>query len=121
MLDRLNPLLEEGGVLLVNECGLVDGQPRIITPHPDFRVFMAMDPQFGEVSRAMRNRCVEIVITEVSTPFIDRNVREPPSWEYEHKEIEISRLLIPLTRHGTSEAHYVLRHNLKKHPVIVSS
>jgi midasin len=74
VLDRLNPLLEEGGLLLVNECGLVDGQPRIITPHPDFRVFMAMDPQFGEVSRAMRNRCVEIVITEVSTPFMDRNV-----------------------------------------------
>ena len=25
VLDRLNPLLEDNGVLLVNECGLVDG------------------------------------------------------------------------------------------------
>jgi midasin len=54
VLDRLNPLLEPGGVLLVNECGQVDGSPRVVTPHPDFRLFLVVDPASGEVSRAMR-------------------------------------------------------------------
>jgi len=62
VLDRLNALLEPNGVLLVNECGLVDGQPRVIVPHPNFRLFMTMDPTYGEVSRAMRNRCVELAL-----------------------------------------------------------
>ncbi len=62
VLDRLNPLLEENGVLIINECGLVNGLPRVVKPHPNFRLFLSMDPKFGEVSRAMRNRCIEIVI-----------------------------------------------------------
>ena len=62
VLDRLNALLESDGSLLVNECGLVNGEPRLVKPHPDFRIFLTMDPQFGEVSRAMRNRCVEIAL-----------------------------------------------------------
>jgi hypothetical protein len=36
--------------------------PRITKPHPNFRLFLAMDAQFGEISRAMRNRCVEIAL-----------------------------------------------------------
>jgi hypothetical protein len=66
VLDRLNPLLETNGVLLVNECGLqqTDGQPRIIRPHPNFRIFFTMNPKFGEISRAMRNRCIEISILD---------------------------------------------------------
>ena len=28
--------------------------------HPDFRLFLTMDPVFGEISRPMRNRCIEI-------------------------------------------------------------
>ena len=31
VLDRLNPLLEIGGSLLVSECGMRDGKPRVIT------------------------------------------------------------------------------------------
>lgn len=45
VLDRLNSLLEPGGVLLLNERGAVDGKPRVITPHPDFRLFLALDPR----------------------------------------------------------------------------
>ncbi len=60
VLDRLNPLLEPGGVLMVNERGLVNGQVTIIKPHPNFRLFLCMDPQRGEISRAMRNRGVEV-------------------------------------------------------------
>ncbi|KAL0028971.1 hypothetical protein WJX77_009058 [Trebouxia sp. C0004] len=60
VLDRLNPMLEPGGQLYLNECGTVNGQPRVIQPHPGFRLFLALDPRNGEVSRAMRNRGIEL-------------------------------------------------------------
>jgi midasin len=63
VLDRLNSLLEAGGTLAINERGLVDGEIQIITPHPNFRIFMTMDPKFGEISRAMRNRSTELYVT----------------------------------------------------------
>ena len=60
VLDRLNSLLEPNGVLLVNEIGNLDGTPEVIRPHPDFRIFLTLDPRYGELSRAMRNRAVEL-------------------------------------------------------------
>ena len=60
ILDRLNALLEPNGILSLNEHRLEDGSPRSISRHPDFRLFLTMDPRHGELSRAMRNRCVEI-------------------------------------------------------------
>ncbi|XP_061668786.1 midasin isoform X2 [Syngnathoides biaculeatus] len=62
VLDRLNALLEPGGSLTINERGVIDGKTPIITPHPNFRLFLTMDPVHGELSRAMRNRGVEIYI-----------------------------------------------------------
>ncbi|KAL2081973.1 hypothetical protein ACEWY4_021791 [Coilia grayii] len=62
VLDRLNALLEPGGCLTINERGVIDGTTPSITPHPNFRLFLAMDPIHGEISRAMRNRGVEIYI-----------------------------------------------------------
>ena len=67
VLDRLNSLLENNGFLLINECGLVDGKERIIYPHNNFRIFFVMNPAFGEISRAMRNRCVELYFSTAST------------------------------------------------------
>lgn len=62
VLDRLNSLLEPNGFLSINEhCG-PDGEPKIIRPHPDSRIFLTMDARFGEVSRAMRNRATEIFL-----------------------------------------------------------
>ncbi|KAI0400957.1 hypothetical protein F4802DRAFT_619434 [Xylaria palmicola] len=62
VLDRLNSLLEPAGSLIINEhCG-ADGEPRIIQPHPEFRIFLTVDPRYGELSRAMRNRAIEIYI-----------------------------------------------------------
>jgi midasin (ATPase involved in ribosome maturation) len=58
VLDRLNSLLETNGQLLLSESG----EHRVITPHPSFRIFFTMDPLFGEISRALRNRCVELFI-----------------------------------------------------------
>ncbi|XP_038203305.1 midasin isoform X1 [Arvicola amphibius] len=63
VLDRLNALLEPGGVLTINERGLVDGATSTVTPHPSFRLFLSMDPVHGEISRAMRNRGLEIYIS----------------------------------------------------------
>ncbi|XP_019064368.1 midasin isoform X2 [Fukomys damarensis] len=63
VLDRLNALLEPGGVLAVNERGMIDGSTMTITPHPNFRLFLSMDPVHGEISRAMRNRGLEIYIS----------------------------------------------------------
>ncbi|XP_057208356.1 midasin isoform X2 [Triplophysa rosa] len=62
VLDRLNALLEPDGSLTINERGIIDGATPTITPHPNFRLFLTMDPTNGEISRAMRNRGVEIYI-----------------------------------------------------------
>ncbi|KAI0526336.1 hypothetical protein F5B22DRAFT_153601 [Xylaria bambusicola] len=71
VLDRLNSLLEPEGSLIMNEhCG-ADGEPRIIKPHPDFRIFLTVDPRYGELSRAMRNRAVEIYIEPCSSTIKD--------------------------------------------------
>jgi midasin len=62
VLDRLNSLLEPNGFLSINEhCG-PDGEPKIVKPHAESRIFLTMDARFGEVSRAMRNRATEIFL-----------------------------------------------------------
>jgi midasin len=62
VLDRLNSLLEPNGFLSINEhCG-PDGQAKIVRPHPNFRIFLTMDARYGELSRAMRNRAIEIFL-----------------------------------------------------------
>ena len=76
VLDRLNSLLEPGGTLLLTESGA----GTILTPHPNFRVFFSMDPSHGEISRAMRNRCVEVSMlvegdVEVASAFLLSQVR----------------------------------------------
>ncbi|XP_033739322.1 midasin-like [Pecten maximus] len=77
VLDRLNALLEPHGVLNINERGVIDGAIPTIKPHPNFRLFLAMDPKFGEISRAMRNRGVEIFIPgeEDGSPYSSHDVK----------------------------------------------
>ena len=67
VLDRLNSLLEPGGSLLIAERGQVGNADYIITPHEGFRVFLTYNPRYGEVSRALRNRCVELSLSQVGT------------------------------------------------------
>ena len=59
VLDRLNPLLEgKHSYLLLNEA---TGRMQRLKPHKHFRLIMAWDPKAGgDISRAMRNRGVEI-------------------------------------------------------------
>ncbi|XP_030054953.1 midasin [Microcaecilia unicolor] len=63
VLDRLNALLEPGGSLVMSERGVIDGCIPTVVPHPNFRLFLSMDPLHGEISRAMRNRGIEIYIS----------------------------------------------------------
>jgi len=72
VLDRLNSLLETNGVLVVGErgCSDEDGKIPTVVPHPNFRLFLTMNPQQGELSPAIRNRGVEIFIDQ---PVVDRN------------------------------------------------
>jgi midasin len=68
VLDRLNSLLEPDGSLIINEQRTADGSTRTVKPHDNFRLFLTMDPRHGELSRAMRNRAVEISILNDVNP-----------------------------------------------------
>ncbi|XP_034190386.2 midasin [Osmia lignaria lignaria] len=63
ILDRLNGLLEPNGALTIGEKGVDEnGNVFTVKAHRNFRLFLIMDPRYGEISRAMRNRGVEISI-----------------------------------------------------------
>ena len=69
LLDRLDALREEGNATLsINEQGLVQGDKlRVVRAHPDFRPVFLMSKgslvdQGRDVSRALRNRCLEVVV-----------------------------------------------------------
>ncbi|KAH3671433.1 hypothetical protein WICMUC_004613 [Wickerhamomyces mucosus] len=83
VLDRLNSLLETNGSLIMNECSLADGHPRVLKPHKNFRLFLTVDPKFGELSRAMRNRGVEIYMDDIDdrSSLFDKKVLSFPELE----------------------------------------
>ena len=74
VLDRLNSLTETHGTLTLSERGLVDGEVQVLQPHPNFRLLMAIDPSRGELSRAMRNRGVELYLEPIHNPEDDLRV-----------------------------------------------
>ncbi|KAI9675420.1 MAG: hypothetical protein M1817_001324 [Caeruleum heppii] len=67
VLDRLNSLLEPDGFLSINEHRTVNGDAKVVRPHANFRLFLTMDPRHGELSRAMRNRAVELYVPASET------------------------------------------------------
>ncbi|KZV73642.1 hypothetical protein PENSPDRAFT_268056 [Peniophora sp. CONT] len=79
VLDRLNALCEPGGVLTLNEQGIVNGAVPVIAPHPNFRLVMCVDPQHGELSRAMRNRGIEVYIS------LDRTAEDISRLQVSHR------------------------------------
>lgn len=76
VLDRLNSLLEPNGVLYINEAPDELGEPRKVVPHPNFRLFFTVDPKYGELSRAMRNRGIEYFVESLAdrATDYDRNI-----------------------------------------------
>ncbi|KAI5781155.1 putative midasin [Geopyxis carbonaria] len=89
VLDRLNSLLEVGGALAVNEHCDADGAPELVTPHEGFRLFLVVDPRHGELSRAMRNRCVEVFV-------------ESPQEEKDEKELVQLAQYVPTSEADTA-------------------
>ena len=86
VLDRLNSLLEPNGVLTVNEHRSVDGSAEVVKPHANFQLFLTMDPLYGELSRAMRNRCVELFVfpeDDISQPENPRSICESSLFRYQ--------------------------------------
>ncbi len=68
VLDRLNPLLENNGSLQINEKGIGEnGLIPTVTAHKNFRMILCVNEAFGELSRPMRNRGVEIYLNELTT------------------------------------------------------
>ncbi|CAE6520032.1 unnamed protein product [Rhizoctonia solani] len=76
VLDRLNSLCETNGVLVLSERGTIDGEIPVIVPHPNFRLFMLLNPRYGELSRAMRNRGVEITMASVENSIDIARIRQ---------------------------------------------
>ncbi|KAK6519699.1 AAA ATPase midasin [Arthrobotrys megalospora] len=76
VLDRINSLLETKGALFLHEHTSADGGGRVIIPHPDFRLFLTMDPRNGELSRAMRNRSIEIFVPSQEENVDDWNLSQ---------------------------------------------
>jgi midasin len=93
VLDRLNSLMEPDGVLVLSEQHNGRDGTRIVKPHANFRIFLTMDPRFGELSRAMRNRSLEVYLPEVYEANADASLVQYST------SAEISRL-----RHLTSES-----------------
>jgi len=73
VLDRLNPLLEKPGEesILAEAPPDDNGDPQVFRPHPNFRLFMTMDPRNGDISKALRNRCVEIAMADKARASAD--------------------------------------------------
>lgn len=96
VLDRLNSLCEPDGFLGLSERGLVNGSVEVVKPHPDFRLLMTVDPQYGELSRAMRNRGLEVSLSSNFT-IEDRNQIQA------HNRLPLISDLAQVSAHATHE------------------
>ena len=104
VLDRMNSLLEENGTLFITERGVIDGSIVSIKAHENFRLIIAMSPSSGELSRAMRNRCVEINIPVV---IGDENTAEKiddEDMECDHEE-NVENVKLSLVQQATIRDH----------------
>lgn len=77
VLDRLNSLLEPNGRLIISEQHGGASGGRVVKPHKNFRIVLTVDPRFGELSRAMRNRSLEI-----SLPNEPQEIGKPSLIQY---------------------------------------
>ncbi|OMJ18030.1 Midasin [Smittium culicis] len=99
VLDRLNGLLEPNGVLTLGECGLIKDENgidcvRTIKKHKNFRIILTVDPKYGELSRAMRNRGIEIFI---SPPDLSLNSNYKSSLENETQNLKSANYNLAIT------------------------
>ncbi|CAE6347638.1 unnamed protein product [Rhizoctonia solani] len=104
VLDRLNSLCETDGVLVLNERGTINGEIPVIVPHPNFRLFMLLNPRYGELSRAMRNRGIEVTMASVENPVdiarIRQSTRLLSSFDSNQDSLTEDIILVQLLRRG---------------------
>ncbi|KAD4889375.1 hypothetical protein E3N88_21448 [Mikania micrantha] len=119
VLDRINSLVEQSGSIMVNECGTLEGKPMVLQPHPQFRMFLTVNPTYGEVSRAMRNRGVEIFLMQPygSIGFTD--------YESELKDVKrflvLSNIPVEALVNAMAKSHLVVKELGLKHDVSISN
>lgn len=107
VLDRVNSLCEPDGVLVLTERGLVNGEVETLSPDPQFRLILTMDPRNGDLSRAMRNRGIEIHMLSSSFTLQDKlrlldTVRMPSLDWSEDKSLSTHAVQFALVRRAIS-------------------
>ena len=119
VLDRLNSLCELNGSLVLTEKGI---DQETILPHPDFRLIMTVDPYRGEISRAMRNRGIEIALdplekdNDLQHLLNARRLAPRPTsrplevFELSRRALAIESLLTPLN----TNSFPVIRHRIRE-------
>lgn len=104
VLDRLNGLCEPNGSLILSEKGSSNGATEELWPHPDFRLIFAFDPKNGELSRAMRNRGLEL--------FIEFQSNAQMKLDLEKRTSSFAGIATTLLKTGHYEVERTLRHLL---------
>uniref|UniRef100_A0A1A9V9X2 Midasin n=1 Tax=Glossina austeni TaxID=7395 RepID=A0A1A9V9X2_GLOAU len=76
VLDRLNPVFEPKGKLLISEKGVNarSESAEVVGKGKHFRAFLTIDPKNGELSRAMRNRCIELSLDRETYDLDDKRM-----------------------------------------------
>ncbi|XP_076884991.1 midasin-like [Bidens hawaiensis] len=119
VLDRINSLVEQSGSITVNECGTIDGKPMILRPHPQFRMFLTVNPTYGEVSRAMRNRGVEIYLMQ---PYGSTGLTDD---ENELKDVKrflaLSNIPGEVLVDAMAKSHLLVKEKGLQHDVVISN
>lgn len=113
VLDRLNSLCESDGSLILTEKG-ADRHP--INVHPAFRLVMTVNPQYGEISRAMRNRGIEVALEldekQMNTSSLHDALRLPHSGVLLGIPIKSRRAVFDLIRRGLQSPQMCLHVDL---------
>ncbi|KDR82591.1 hypothetical protein GALMADRAFT_206424 [Galerina marginata CBS 339.88] len=119
VLDRLNSLCEPNGSLTLSERGFVNGKVQHIEPHSNFRLFMSVDPHYGELSRAMRNRGIEIALLPVPSSddliILRDHYRLPPSFTTLIANVSGQSAVFDALRRG------IVDHKVSKLPLLSST
>ncbi|KAI3630227.1 hypothetical protein MIR68_011662 [Amoeboaphelidium protococcarum] len=108
VLDRLNSVMEEDGCLVVSEQGIVNGGVRCVQRHPQFRLILGVDINYRcELSRAMRNRGVEIFL---SSDQVSQDLRSPVSTTFNPLEYQLTCAHIMKSLNGSVSNYWEIMH-----------
>lgn len=104
VLDRLNSLLEPNGRLIISEQHGGAKGGRVVKTHENFRIVLTVDPRFGELSRAMRNRSLEISLPNEVPGVGDSSLIQYPYTASTHRLRYLSNAVNSNSSPGVIEA-----------------